>query len=375
MLSGIYIHIPFCKQACHYCNFHFSTSLRLKEKVVKAIILELQLQRDYLSQPPQTIYFGGGTPSILSADDLRNIFAAIREHYNLKDVEEITIEVNPNDLNKSVLTEYRNLGFNRLSIGIQSFRDADLQFLNRAHNSQQALQSIHLSREVGFSNISIDLIYGIPNVTDIDWECNILHAIDTEIPHISCYCLTVEDKTALKYMIETKKIPNVSEDQGAQQFSLLMDTMLKHGYAHYEISNFCRPPYFSQHNTSYWQGKEYLGIGPAAHSFNGKVRQWNIANNAQYIAAIDNNDIPCEKETLTPTQQVNEYIMTSLRTMWGTNLQKIVNLSGEHGKKNIVDKAQKFIHNETLIIKNDTMFLSHSGRMIADYITLELFME
>ncbi|BBM84098.1 radical SAM family heme chaperone HemW [Candidatus Uabimicrobium amorphum] len=374
-MSGIYIHIPFCKQACHYCNFHFSTSLRLKEKVVKAIILELQLQRDYLSQPPQTIYFGGGTPSILHINDLRNIFAAIHSNYDMQHVEEITIEVNPNDLNKSVLTEYRDLGFNRLSIGIQSFRDADLQFLNRAHSGEEALQCIHLSREVGFSNISIDLIYGIPNVTDIDWERNILHTIETEIPHISCYCLTVEEKTALKYMIETKKVPNVSEDQGAEQFALLMKTMQKHGYAHYEISNFCRPPYFSKHNTAYWQGKEYLGIGPAAHSFDGRVRQWNIANNLRYVHGIENKEIPCEKEFLTPTQQVNEYIMTSLRTMWGTDLQKIATLSGESGKENVMEKAQKFIHNETLIMENNTLFLSHHGRMIADYITLELFAE
>ncbi|WP_372367912.1 radical SAM family heme chaperone HemW [Candidatus Uabimicrobium sp. HlEnr_7] len=374
-MSGIYIHIPFCKQACHYCNFHFSTSLRLKKKVVDAIITELQMQCNYLCKPPQTLYFGGGTPSILSIEDLKRIFTTIHSYYDTQNLQEITIEVNPNDLDKATLKEYYQLGFNRLSIGIQSFSDVDLKFLNRAHNAAEALNCIQLSREAGFNNISIDLIYGIPNVTDIDWERNILNAIEMKIPHISCYCLTVEEKTALKSMIESKKVPNISEDQGARQFSLLMEAMNKNNYAHYEISNFCLPPFFSQHNTSYWQSKQYLGIGPSAHSFNGRVRQWNVANNLEYINKITANEIPAQNEILSQTQQVNEYLMTSLRTMWGTDLNKIAFLGGEQGRHHMEKKAQKFVKEKALMIENNIMRLSHRGRMLADHITLELFVE
>ncbi|HEY0732877.1 MAG TPA: radical SAM family heme chaperone HemW, partial [Chitinophagaceae bacterium] len=285
-MAGIYLHIPFCKQSCHYCNFHFTTSLRYKDDLVKALVAEAALQRDFLQDDPvRTIYFGGGTPSLLSLDDINVLLQKLKEIYNPVSAAEITLEANPDDLTKEKLEGWKNAGINRLRIGVQSLYQEELQWMNRAHNAQQALESILLAKEY-FENITIDLIYGSPLLTDEMWKSNVDKAISLNIPHLSCYALTVEEKTPLHKMIHLNKSPDVDNDKQARQFLLLMQWLRAAGYEHYEVSNFAKPGYRSRHNASYWQGEKYLGLGPSAHSYDGINRQWNIANNQQYIASI-----------------------------------------------------------------------------------------
>ncbi len=313
-MAGIYIHIPFCRQACHYCNFHFSTSLRYKNELLGALLKETELQKDYLgNESIETIYFGGGTPSILQISDLRLQIEKIRETFNISKNAEITLEANPDDINEEKLAGWKEIGINRLSIGVQSFFEEDLLWMNRAHNSQQAVSSLQVAVKY-FDNITMDLIYGHPLLSNEKWKQNVEKVIALNIPHISCYALTVEPKTPLSKMIKEKKKEDVQQEKQAEQFLLLMQWLEDAGYEHYEISNFARPGRRSRHNSSYWQGKKYLGLGPSAHSFNDESRQWNISNNNVYIESLAENKIPFEKEILTPSQKVNEYIMTSLRT-------------------------------------------------------------
>jgi oxygen-independent coproporphyrinogen-3 oxidase len=279
-LAGVYIHIPFCKQACYYCNFHFSTSLRLKDVLIPAILKEIELRSIHAdNEVIQTIYFGGGTPSLLSMDDINAILSSLNKNFNISDSAEISLEANPDDITIEKLNGWRNAGINRLSIGIQSFIERDLQWMNRAHNVSQALSCIHLARESGFNNFSIDLIFGVPGLSNSEWENNVQTVIDLQVPHISSYALTVEPKTALQKMIVTKKKENVNADIQAEQYHILMKKMNEAGYEHYEISNFAKPGFRSRHNSSYWQSEKYIGIGPSAHSYNGKERMWNKANN------------------------------------------------------------------------------------------------
>lgn len=372
-MAGIYIHIPFCRKACHYCNFHFSTTHHQIQPMMAAIEKEALLQSRYLQDPIETVYFGGGTPSILSIEDLQKLMTVIRNEYQIVPTAEITIETNPDDFQEEKLIAWKQLGINRLSIGIQSFFDADLQWMNRAHSSQQAEQCIKMAKATGFDNITIDLIYGTPTLSDEAWKENVDKAISFGIDHISCYALTVEPKTGLDKMIQQKKIAAVDPDKQALHFSLLMQWLADAGFEHYEISNFSKPGKRSKHNSNYWNGVDYLGLGPSAHSFNGKSRQWNIANNALYIQSLAKDQVPFEIETLTPMQQLNEYIMTSLRTMEGLSLDKVIVNWSENELAQILQIAQKPITQGYMILKENHLILTNEGRLMADGIASDLF--
>ncbi len=373
-MAGIYIHIPFCKQACHYCNFHFSTSLAAKNDFIAALLKEIVLQAGYLQQERvDTVYFGGGTPSLLSKDEVNMILEALKSSFTISDDAEVTLEANPDDLSADKLNNLRAAGVNRLSIGIQSFFEEDLRWMNRAHNASQSITCIEEAHAAGFSNITIDLIYGTPGLTDEKWLNNVQRAIDFNIPHLSCYALTVEPKTALDHFIKTGKYTDVDPDQQARQFLLLMEWMEAAGYEHYEISNFAKPGWRSKHNTAYWLGKKYLGLGPSAHSFDGISRQWNIANNAMYIQSLQQEQLPYEKEELTPTQKLNEYIMTSLRTMEGLNIAYVENQFGREISDTIIRAAEKYRDAENIQWNGERLALTRSGKLLADGIAAGLF--
>jgi oxygen-independent coproporphyrinogen III oxidase len=375
-MAGIYIHVPFCKQACHYCNFHFSTSLKSKNDFISALLEETGLQTPYLQgQHIDTIYFGGGTPSLLSAAEISVILQQLNTSFTINTGAEITLEANPDDLHLQKLAELKAAGINRLSIGIQSFFEEDLRWMNRAHNATQSLACIEAAHAAGFHNLTIDLIYGTPGLTDEKWHENVHRAIALDIPHLSCYALTVEPKTALDHFISTKKYTDVDADQQARQFLLLMDWTEAAGYEHYEISNFSKPGWRSKHNTAYWLGKKYLGLGPSAHSFDGATRQWNVANNALYIQSILKGEIPAEKEVLTKTQQLNEYIMTSLRTMEGLDGLYVANNFGKQAAELIFNSAGKFIQAGSLVREMERLKLTRQGKLLADGIAAELFFE
>ncbi len=341
--------------------------------MLAAMEKELQLQKDYLEGPLATIYLGGGTPSLVPIDLLENLFQQIRTHFQIADGAEITIETNPDDINPETLLGWKALGINRLSIGIQSFVDADLQWMNRAHHAQQALDSIRLAKQAGFDNLTIDLIYGTPTLSDEAWKANVDLAIAAGISHLSCYALTVEPKTGLEKMIEKKQIEAVDPEKQARHFSLLMQWMEEAGFEHYEISNFALPGHRSKHNSSYWSGASYLGIGPSAHSFNGTSRQWNLANNSLYIQSLNKETLPFEIETLTAEQQLNEYIMTSLRTMEGLNLNRVSALWGQEKTKQILFEANKYIARGDAYLEDHALILTKAGRLLADGIASDLF--
>ncbi len=372
-MAGIYIHIPFCKQACHYCNFHFSTSLHYKHDLVAALLHELEMRKDYIGEEIiETVYLGGGTPSLLETKEINDLLYAVWFHYNLSPKAEITLEANPDDLDEEKLEELKWSKINRLSIGIQSFSDEDLKFMNRAHNADEAENCISLARAAGFEDLTVDLIYGTPTMSDEQWKDNIVKVLAMDIPHISCYCLTVEEKTALHKFVATGKAPPVNDEIANQQFKYLMNALYAHDYDHYEISNFAKPGHYSIHNSNYWKGKKYLGIGPGAHSFDGISRQWNVANNLKYINALREDQLDFEKEKLTPAQQYNEYVLTSLRTMWGTNLSVIEKWGDDyiaHFKKEI----QQYIDTGKVIKKNGNFILTREGRLFADGIAGALF--
>lgn len=372
-MAGVYIHIPFCRKACHYCNFHFSTSLQLQENFVTALLREIELQKNYLSQPVSTIYFGGGTPSILPLANIRNIISGLKKSFIIENNAEITLEANPDDITSEKLAEWKQIGINRLSIGVQSFIQEDLAWMNRAHNAAQALDCITLAQKAGFNNLTIDLIYGTPVLSDEDWEKNVNTAIALQIPHLSCYALTVEPKTALEKLIKQKTLADVDAEKQARHFELLMQWMKEAGYEHYEISNFAKPGFRSRHNSSYWQGKSYLGLGPSAHSFNGTSRQWNIANNALYIQSLLKGIVPFEEEVLTNEQQLNEYVMTSLRTMEGISLQKVIRDFGNDKYEYLIKTAQPQLDYQHLTVENDYMKTTTKGKLLADGIAADLF--
>jgi oxygen-independent coproporphyrinogen-3 oxidase len=373
-MAGIYLHIPFCKQACHYCNFHFSTSTRLKNDFLPALLKEICLRKDYTgNETIETIYFGGGTPSLLSEDELYRIMEVIRAHFQLGEAAEISFETNPDDIDEYSLASWKKAGINRLSIGVQSFFQEDLEWMHRAHDAVQARRSIELAKAAGFHNMSIDLIYGSPALTDEKWASNVQQAVELGIPHLSCYALTVEPRTALDDMIRKKRSAAVDPETQATQFLQLMDWLGSAGYEHYEISNFALPGKRSRHNSSYWQGRKYLGLGPSAHSFNGESRQWNIANNAQYIRSLSQEIVPFEIEKLTETQKLNEYLMTSLRTLEGIDLQYIVESFGESKKAKTEKNIQKFVDQGMVIAQAQYLTLTRKGKLFADGIAAELF--
>jgi oxygen-independent coproporphyrinogen-3 oxidase len=372
-MAGIYIHIPFCKQACHYCDFHFSTSLQYKQELLRALIREIELQRKYLQDETiETIYFGGGTPSILESDEIQLLIDTITSSQTVSSSAEITLEANPDDLNKAKLQALRQTPVNRFSIGIQSFFDEDLAWMNRVHRADEAEAAVKRAQDMGFENLTVDLIYGYPSLTDQKWKHNLDKVFELNVPHVSTYSMTVEPDTALAIFISKKKQPAMNEQQSAEQFNLLMDAMQVNGFEHYEISNFCKPGHYSRHNSNYWKGVKYLGIGPSAHSYNGETRQWNMPNNAKYIQSIEKNKIPAETELLTEANRLNEYIMTSLRTMWGLDLDQL-NSIAEASANQLLIAAQTYFEREWIIQKDKIIYLTPTGKLYADAIAAALF--
>ncbi len=372
-MSGIYIHIPFCKQACHYCDFHFSTSLKKKSELVSALQNELVLRKNELpNEPIKTIYFGGGTPSLLNLEELTAIFKTIYTEFTIAENPEITLEANPDDLSEEKINELANSKINRLSIGVQSFFEEDLKLMNRAHNAEEALNSIKLARSK-FDNISVDLIYGIPGMSNERWQKNIQILLDLDIPHISSYALTVEPNTALQKFIEKGKIKPVDDAVAAQHFETLRTVLKNAGFEHYEFSNYGKPGYFSQNNTAYWLGKPYLGIGPSAHSYDGNSRKWNIANNTLYIKAIERSELPLEVEELSITDRYNEYIMTRLRTYFGVDLVEVESKFGKEYLEYLKEQSVVLFEKELLRIENDVMHITEKGTFLSDGIAADLF--
>jgi oxygen-independent coproporphyrinogen III oxidase len=370
-MAGIYIHIPYCKKACHYCNFHFSTNLKTKKELVSALIHEIKQDQFISDEKIETIYFGGGTPSLLDSEELLQIMDTIHQVFEVLPEAEVSLEANPDDVSVEIAQLWQRVGINRISLGVQSFFDEDLFFMNRAHTSNQAKESISILQAVGFDNITIDLIYGSPTTTLDMWQKNVEFAIQLNIPHISSYCLTVEPKTALAHQVK-KGLVLIDDSLAIQQFEILMDQLVEAGYDHYEISNFGKPSYYSRHNTSYWQDKFYHGLGPGAHSYNGSSRRWNISNNALYIQNVKDKIPHYEEEILTINDKYNEYIMTRLRTHWGINADHILDKFGEKFHQSF----------EELLLKIDpahyqkeekTIRLTRKGKFFADRIASELF--
>ncbi|SEA19829.1 radical SAM family heme chaperone HemW [Pedobacter hartonius] len=373
-MAGIYIHIPFCKQACNYCDFHFSTSLQFIDEMTDAICREIIMKKDRITDQVGSIYFGGGTPSLLPQQSFEKIFNTLTTHFSIASDAEITIETNPDDLDAKKIAQLRQLPVNRFSIGVQSFFNEDLLWMNRAHNATEADTCIRRSQDAGFENLSIDLIYGYPLLTDEKWHSNISKAIDLQVPHLSAYSLTVEPKTALAAAIKKGRQLPVNDEQSAAQFISLIEKTGIAGFDHYEISNFSFPGRHAVHNTNYWRGVPYLGIGPSAHGFNGNIRYLNIANNAKYMTQIASGQLAETIEELDIYDRFNEYVMTSLRTMWGTDLHKIENDFGRAFLADTLKNSKSFIQRDWLQHKEDTLVLTQDGKLFADYIASELFL-
>lgn len=373
-MAGLYVHIPFCKQACHYCDFHFSTNQQVKTELVDQIAHELLLQKDYLQgEPLETIYLGGGTPSLLAAAELDILFSAIHKNYKVSTTPEITVEANPDDLTPEKLRELKPFGVNRLSIGIQSFDEAVLRFLNRAHTANEAVECVELARNAGIKNISIDLIYSIPGQPEEVLKKNLDKAFALLPTHISAYSLTIEEKTVFGKWAKQGKLVAMDDDKSTAQFELVMDSLTRQGYQHYEISNYCLPGYESKHNTSYWQQKKYLGVGPSAHSFNTLSRQFNINNNHLYIKNIKEGKVPFEREILTTQNKINEYLFTSLRTKHGCSLTLLANQYGHDLLKVNDHYISQLLKKELITLTGDTIILTRAGKLLADQIASDLF--
>ena len=372
-MAGIYIHIPFCKQACFYCDFHFSTSLKKKEEMLAALVSEIEMRKNELANEAiGTIYFGGGTPSLLSTNEITQLIQAVYNNFEVVEHPEITLEANPDDLAEKRLQSISKSPVNRLSIGIQSFFDEDLKLMNRAHNSEEAKQSLSMATKY-FDNISLDLIYGIPGMSHERWKQNITIALNFGISHISSYALTVEPKTALEKLIKNGLVEAPKDAIAKAQFHILIDTLEAAGFIHYELSNFGKDGFFSQNNSAYWQGKQYLGVGPSAHSFNGKVRGWNISNNTLYIKSIQSGKLPSETERLTTTDRYNEYVMTGLRTIWGVSFKTVEQEFGHHYLKYLNMQAEKYVSEKLLYIEHDVLKTTKTGKFLADGIAADLF--
>ena len=372
-MAGLYIHIPFCAKRCLYCDFFSNTDMKFKEPYVSAVIREMQLRQEYIGEEPlDTIYFGGGTPSQLQQADFERIFKAIDCLFNISSCKEITLEANPDDMTPEYVASLRNLPFNRVSMGVQSFKEKDLHFLNRRHDREQALRAVGLCKENGIQNISIDLIYGLPGQTLEKWQENLDDAIHLEIPHISAYHLIYEEGTALYKLMEAGKVAPIEEELSVTLFSTLINRLAEAGYLHYEISNFARPGYFSQHNSSYWTGKKYIGIGPSAHSYDGESRQWNISSLPHYLEGIRTGIPNIEIEKLDINTKYKDFIITGLRTMWGIRTANIREQFGEEKQAYLERQAATYLHQGLLIYENDTLTLSKEGIFISDGIMSDL---
>lgn len=374
-MAGIYIHIPFCKQSCYYCDFYFTTTTKLKENFIDALHREIPLTKDYLNgEPVKTIYFGGGTPSLLSADEVTGIINKISEYHNIDELEEVTLEANPDDLTPEKLNELKDTAINRLSIGIQSFYDEDLKWMNRAHNAYEANVVVGNAHKAGFNVLTIDLIYGTPTLTDENWQANIDRALSLGVNHISAYALTVEHNTPLDRLIKQGKYQTTNDDKTSRHFDMLLASIKKAGWEQYEISNYAKDGNYSLHNTAYWQGEKYLGLGPSAHSYNHNQRSWNVRNLRSYIEGVNSGNLQMELETLTADQKFNEYVLTSLRTKWGCSLNTIAKNFNAELANTVRQEIPEFINRGWMIEKDNILYLTDEGKLFADYIASELFL-
>ena len=373
-MAGIYLHIPYCKQKCTYCNFHFSTNTKNVNEMINAMLVEIENKKDYLfNNEIETIYFGGGTPSFIQTSHINSLIKKIFSLFQVKADAEITLELNPDDISENKLRELKSIGINRLSIGVQSFHDEDLKFMNRSHNGNMARKSISIAKKLGFKNITIDLIYGLPNLSNKKWEENLNVIKQLKINHFSAYALTVEPKTKLDFLIKNKKLDPISDEKIEEHFKILQEISERIGFVQYEISNFCKDKVISKHNSSYWKKKKYIGIGPSAHSFNGNSRQWNVKSNSKYILKLKSQQEYYEIEKLSENEKYNEYVLTTLRTMWGIN-QKYLNKN--YNKKinlKFTTLIKKWIESGDVIKENENFILSKKGMLMADGIASDLF--
>jgi oxygen-independent coproporphyrinogen III oxidase len=372
-MTGLYLHIPFCHKACVYCDFHFTTSLRYKDRLLEALYAELIQRAASKSVQVETIYFGGGTPSVLSASEIKSLLAVISKHYVVSDKAEITIEANPEDIDAQKVTKWIESGINRVSLGVQSFDDADLSWMNRGHTAEQSINAVKLLQQNGIHNISLDLIFGLPNQTIDNWKLSLEKLINLDVQHVSLYNLTVEPKTALAHQVKMLKVEVAKDILSAEQFALGQEILSNAGFEQYEISNYAKSGYVSKHNSSYWRSVHYIGVGPSAHSFDGKTRRWNIANNQSYMNSIERGLSYWESEELSNKERFNEYILTGLRSKWGCNLAYI---KSEFGLDLILNKEiEKQIKLKTVLVHEGTLMLTKNGMLVADYISLKLFMD
>jgi oxygen-independent coproporphyrinogen-3 oxidase len=373
-MAGIYVHIPFCRKACHYCDFHFSTSRDRQREMIDAICRELVLQKEYLGQQPiHSLYFGGGTPSVLTHEELAALTDTVRTHYALQPDAEITLEANPDDLSENSLSNLKQVGVNRLSIGVQSFHDAILESLNRSHNARQAVDAIVRSRETGFTNVNIDLMYAIPGLSMEQWEGTIVTAITLAPDHISAYTLTIEPRTYFGHLVAKGSLAETDEETAAAQMERLIDQLAEAGFEQYEVSNFAKPGFESRHNRSYWDHQHYLGVGPGAHSYNGLARQWNVRNNPLYIKAISEDRVPFEAETLARADHINEYLLTSLRTTRGCDLERLRTDFAFDLTADRMPYLERLRSLGLATLHESTLQLTRKGRLLADKIAADLF--
>lgn len=374
-MAGIYIHIPFCRQACHYCDFHFSTNLTRLPEMIEAIHKELEIQRDYLKGDLiDSIYFGGGTPSLVSQADISKLLNQVYKLFPVAEKAEITLEANPDDLSIQKLNDLKASGINRLSIGIQSFSDVYLKLMNRLHTAEESWQCFQNARQAGFENISIDLIYAVPSETHELWRQDLTSALALKPEHISAYCLTIEEHTAFGNWVKRGKMQEADEEYAAQEFEILVACLVEAGYQQYEISNFCLPGYHSRHNSNYWKKGKYLGVGPSAHSYDGESRQYNVSNNTKYLNALAENRMHLMYEMLEPHDQVNEYIMTSLRTQWGCDLNKLLQEYDFDLLKTYENYVAELIGQKRAVVTENRLILTDSGKLLADRIASDLFL-
>ena len=372
-MAGLYIHIPFCRKACNYCNFHFSTSLNQINEMVSSIAKEMEMRAKEIDEEINTIYFGGGTPSLLHIGLLETLMNAAREHYNINDQAEITLEANPDDIDLEKAEAWKTLGINRFSIGIQSFADENLKWMNRAHNAKQSITAVDIIKQTGFQNYSIDLIYGTPGQSMEGWIKDLRTAFELGVPHLSCYALTVEEKTALNSLIKKGELPEINQDEQAERFEALMQLSADAGYHHYEISNFALPGYESKHNSAYWEGAVYLGFGPSAHSFDGVKRKWNISNNNAYIKSLTNHLLPQKEETLSKKDVLNEYIMTALRQSKGIEKIILLQKGGQTYLTEISSLINPYVKTQKVVEDETGWRLTNHGKFFADGIAATLF--
>jgi oxygen-independent coproporphyrinogen-3 oxidase len=372
-MAGIYIHIPFCRKACHYCNFHFSTSLQKAPEVLISIEKEMEIRSEELKEEINTVYFGGGTPSLIESEAIASMLNQAKKYFKIAPDAEITLEANPDDINIQKAKSWKSIGINRFSLGIQSFADENLQWMNRAHNAVQSFAAIDTIRNAGFENFSIDLIYGTPGQTKEGWIKDVETALKMNIPHLSCYALTVEEKTALHTLIQKGEKQEVNQDEQAERFNVLMELTAEVGYHHYEISNLALPGFESKHNSSYWEGLSYIGFGPSAHSYDGKKRKWNIANNIKYVEAIAKQILPLEEETLSQNDRLNEYTMTSIRRSKGIEKNRLIQLGGESRLPEIQKMIQPYMESNKVVEDEKGWRLTNEGKFYADGIAAALF--